>query len=306
MAASSRRHKDVFSIKPIDPPSRMSIAYLNGVYTPLDEARVSVLDRGFLFGDGVYEVIPVYGGKGFLRDRHLTRLENSLAATRIENPHVRAQWENLLDEVIRRNGGGNQGIYLQVTRGSAPRLHAFPKGISPTVLMTSQPLALSAHPSPAKTITRPDIRWGRCDIKSIALIGNILLRQEATDVGCLETILIRDGRITEGAASNVFIVRQGRVMTPPASPLLLRGITRDFVIEQCAEANLPIHEVTVSEAALRDADEAWITGSLMGIAPVVEIDGAPVGSGRPGPLWEKIHALFRRCWRDSGQSRPDP
>nr|VFK68185.1 MAG: D-alanine transaminase [Candidatus Kentron sp. UNK]VFK73001.1 MAG: D-alanine transaminase [Candidatus Kentron sp. UNK] len=280
----------------------MSIAYLNGVYTPLEEARISVLDRGFLFGDGVYEVIPVYGGKGFRQDRHLTRLSNSLAATRIENPHTRPQWEDLIDELIRRNGGGDQGIYLQVTRGSAPRLHAFPKEVSPTVLITSQPLALPADPIPAKAITRPDTRWGRCDIKSIALIANILLRQEATDMGCLETILVRDGKITEGAASNVFIAREGCVMTPPATPLLLHGITRDLVIEQCAAANLPMREADISEAALRSADEVWITGSLMGIASVVEIDGSPVGSGRPGPLWEKMYTLFRRNWRDTGQN----
>nr|VFJ96012.1 MAG: D-alanine transaminase [Candidatus Kentron sp. LFY] len=271
----------------------MSIAYLNGIYLPLEEACVSVSDRGFLFGDGVYEVIPVYGGKGFLRDQHLARLERSLAATRIRNPHTRTQWEALLDELIERNGAGNQGIYLQVTRGSAPRLHAFPQGVSPTVLITSQPLTLSACAKPAKAITRPDIRWNRCDIKSIALIGNVLLRQEAIDVGCLETILIRDDQVTEGAASNVFVIHQGRVMTPPGTPLLLRGITRDFVIDLCAAVNLPAHEVDISETTLRDADEIWITGSLMGILPVIELDGLPVGSGRTGPLWEKIYSLFR-------------
>nr|VFK39423.1 MAG: D-alanine transaminase [Candidatus Kentron sp. SD]VFK41074.1 MAG: D-alanine transaminase [Candidatus Kentron sp. SD] len=276
----------------------MSIAYLNGIHTPLEKACVSVLDRGFLFGDGVYEVIPVYGGKGFLLDRHLTRLENSLAATRIENPHARAQWEALIDGVIRRNGGGNQGIYLQVTRGSAPRLHAFPKDISPTVLISSQPLAIPLDTTPAKVITRSDIRWERCDIKSTSLIGNVLLRQESTDAGCLETILVRDGQVKEGAASNVFIVRGGRVMTPPATPALLGGVTRKFVIELCATANLPLDETDIPEDMLRDADEVWITGSLMGILPVIEIDGSPVGTGRPGPFLERIYTLFRRYWQD--------
>jgi len=276
----------------------MSIAYLNGIYTPLEEARVSVLDRGFLFGDGVYEVIPVYAGKGFLQDQHLARLENSLIAARIRNPHTRPQWETLLDEVIQRNGGGNQGIYLQVTRGSAPRLHAFPEGVSPTVLITSQPWETPRKINPAKAITRPDIRWSRCDIKSISLIGNILLRQEAVDAGCLETILIRDGQVTEGAVTNVFIVTEGRVLTPPATPLLLHGITRNFVIDLCKTANLPIHAIDLPEATLRDADEIWITGSLTGIAPVTELDGLPVGSGRPGPLWEKIWSLFREYWRE--------
>nr|VFJ76605.1 MAG: D-alanine transaminase [Candidatus Kentron sp. FW] len=274
----------------------MSIAYLNGAYIPLEDARVSVLDRGFLFGDGVYEVIPVYAGKGFLQDQHLARLANSLAAARMENPHSRAEWERLLDEVIARNGGGNQGIYLQVTRGSAPRLHTFPKDVSPTVLIMSQPLTLPTGANPAKAITRPDIRWGRCDIKSISLIGNVLLRQEAVDAGCLETILIRDGQVTEGAASNVFVVREGHVSTPPVTPLLLAGITRHFVIDLCRVAELPVDEVNISEGALRDADEIWITGSLTGIASVIELDGSAVGLGRPGPFWEKVQSLFRKEW----------
>nr|VFK58451.1 MAG: D-alanine transaminase [Candidatus Kentron sp. TUN]VFK60313.1 MAG: D-alanine transaminase [Candidatus Kentron sp. TUN]VFK67335.1 MAG: D-alanine transaminase [Candidatus Kentron sp. TUN] len=279
----------------------MSIAYLNGVYAPLEETRVSVLDRGFLFGDGVYEVIPVYGRKGFLQDQHLARLENSLAATRIRNPHTRTEWENLLHELIRRNEGDNQAIYLQVTRGSAPRLHTFPEGISPTVLITSQPLTIPVEAKPAKVITRPDIRWDRCDIKSIALIGNVLLRQEAVDSGCLETILIRNGQVTEGAASNVFVVREGHIMTPPNTPLLLGGITRDFVIDLCRMENLPIDAINIPEATLHGADEIWITGSLMGIAPVIELDGLPVGLGEPGPFWERIYALFRKYYQDSGE-----
>nr|VFK23447.1 MAG: D-alanine transaminase [Candidatus Kentron sp. MB]VFK27844.1 MAG: D-alanine transaminase [Candidatus Kentron sp. MB]VFK74439.1 MAG: D-alanine transaminase [Candidatus Kentron sp. MB] len=281
----------------------MSIAYLNGVYTPLEEARVSVLDRGFLFGDGVYEVLPVYAGKVFLQTQHLMRLERSLAATRIENPHTHAEWEGLFQELIRRNGGGHQGIYLQVTRGAAPRLHAFPQGVSPTVLITSQPLQLPIEAKPAKAITRPDIRWGRCDIKSIALIGNILLRQEATDVGCLETILIRDGQVTEGAASNVFVIHEGNVITPPITPRLLAGITRDFVIDLCKAAGFSVHEENIPEAVLRDADEIWITGSLMGIVPVIELDGAPVGPGHIGAFWEKIHALARDYWLAFQQSQ---
>ena len=243
----------------------------------------------------MYEVFPVYGGKGFLQDRHLERLGRGLVTARIENPHTRAEWDDLLDELIRRNGSSaNQAIYLQVTRGVAPRTHAFPEGgVVPTVLVTSQPLVISDEVKSAKAITRPDIRWGRCDIKSIALMGNVLLRQEAVDAGCMEAILIRDGQVTEGAASNVFVVCRGHIMTPLDSPSLFSGATRNLVIELGAAAGIPIEQADIPEATLRDADEIWITGSLMGVVPVVALDGAPVGGGQPGPFWKRIWSFFR-------------
>jgi len=272
----------------------MTIAYLNGVYAPLEETRISVMDRGFLLADGVYEVIAVYDGKGFLQEQHLERLERSLAGIRLENPHTRTEWKDLLDDLVQRNGGGDQSIYLQVTRGTAPtRSHNFPKGIAPTVLITSQPLFVPDRVQPAKVITRTDIRWDRCDIKSVALLANLLLRQEAVEAGCLEAILIRDGRMTEGAASNVFIVSQDRIMTSPNGPFLLGGITRDLIIELCTAAHLPMEVVDISEALLRSANEVWVTSSLMGIVPIVELDGVSVGSGQPGPWWEKVWLLFQ-------------
>ncbi|NNJ83747.1 MAG: D-amino acid aminotransferase [Gammaproteobacteria bacterium] len=270
-----------------------TIAYLNGAYGPIEETRISVLDRGFLFGDGVYEVFPVYGGKGFLQDRHLERLEKGLATVRIENPHTRAQWNELLDELIRRNGGGNQAIYLQVTRGVAPRLHAFPEGVTPTVLVTSRPLATATDIKPARVVTRPDIRWGRCDIKSISLLGNVLLRQEAVDADCTESILIRDNQVTEGAASNVFVVRNNRVVTPPDKRLLFSGTTRNLVIELATAAGIPVDMASIPATTLHDVDEMWITGSIMEVVPVIEVDGHPVGDGRPGPFWKKIWSLFQ-------------
>ena len=278
----------------------MGTAYLNGVYAPLEETRVSVLDRGFLLGDGVYEVIPVYSGRLFRLDQHLARLETSLESVRIDNPHARAEWVELLQELVARNGGGDQALYLQVTRGAAARSHAFPSGVSPTVFAMLNPLATRDEPQPAKAVLRSDFRWGRCDIKTIALIGNVLLRQEAIDAGCLEAILVRDGNVTEGAATNVFVVQDDFIATPPKGPQLLGGITRDLVIELCLDADLPVVEAAISEAAIREADEVWVTSSTMEIVPIIELDGSPVGTGRPGPVWRKAWSVLREFRQAQG------
>jgi D-alanine transaminase len=275
----------------------MSTAYLNGVFQPLSETRVSVMDRGFLFGDGVYEVIPVYGGRLFRLTHHLTRLCNSLDAVRIGNPLSTAAWETMLNDLVIRNNGGDQAVYLQVTRGVAPkRDHAFPENTSPTLFAMSTPLAASVEIDSiigTTAITLPDIRWKLCNIKAITLLPNVLLRQQAIDSDGAEAILIKDGFAIEGAASNIFIVRNGLLITPPNGPALLPGITRDLVIELAASHAIPFREADISEEELFSADEVWLTSSTREISPVIRLDDSIISGGVPGPLWRRMISLYQ-------------
>jgi D-alanine transaminase len=271
--------------------------YLNGEFLPADKAKVSVYDRGYLLGDGVYEVIPVYAGKAFLLSRHLQRLQNSLDGVRIENPHSDEQWIQIIDELIANNNGGDQSLYLQVTRGVAPRDHIFPIGVAPSVFMMSnplQPVAESWKTEGIKAITTADIRWMRCDIKAITLLANSLMKQLAQDAGAQEALLIRDNYLTEGSASNAYAVIDGVVFTAPKDEKVLPGITRDLIIELAAQADMPLHERAVSESALRNADEIWISSSTKEVVPVTLLDGEIVGNGKPGPIWQQMHALFQQ------------
>lgn len=275
----------------------MTTVYLNGRFLAPDEALVPVSDRGFLFGDGVYEVIPVYGTRLFRLDEHLARLAQSLAGIRLADPHTPGEWRRILEELIERNDSGDRSVYLQVTRGPAPkRDHAFPAVVTPTVFASVSPIA----PPPADlaergvaAVTREDIRWKYCHIKAITLLGNVLLRQEAVEAGCAEAILVRDGEATEGAASNLFLVRDGVLLTPPKGPFLLPGITRDLILELARDHGIPAREAPVPASWLASAEELWITSSTREILPVTRLDGAPVGAGRPGPVWARMHALFQ-------------
>ncbi len=266
----------------------MSIAYFDGDFLPLDEVRVSPLDRGYLLGDGVYEVIPVYGGRLFRLQEHLDRLERSMAAIELGNPYARERWVKLLGELVSRNGAGEQSLYCQVTRGVAPRDHAFPEGVSPVVFAMTKVTGHRTQVRPATAITREDNRWGRCDIKSIALLPNCLHRQAAVQAGATEAILVRDGQVTEGSASNVFVVKDGCVITPPKSHRLLAGITRDVALELLHGDGVPLAERNVSVEELRDADEIWVTSSSLEISPVVALDGVPVSNAEPGPVWQRV------------------
>lgn len=269
------------------------IVYLNGEFLPLESAKISVLDRGFIFGDGVYEVLPVYNGQLFRLTEHLQRLENSLQAIRLANPLSRQQWIDILTTLVARNQSGDQSIYLQVTRGPAKREHNFPQLVQPTVFIMSEATPVNP-PSPGVTaITCPDIRWQRCDIKSIALLANILLRQQAVDVGAVEAILIREGYVMEGAASNIFVVIDGIAMTPPKSQYILPGITRDLILEVMQANQLPYQEVAITEAQLRSADEIWVTSSVREILPITTLDENTVGSGKPGPIWSQVWQLYQ-------------
>lgn len=275
----------------------MTTAYLNGDFLPLDQACVPVMDRGFLFGDGVYEVIPVYGGKLFRLAHHLKRLQKSLDAVRIANPLEVDAWESILTELAARNPGSDQAVYLQVTRGVAARRdHAFPDATRPTVFAMSSP---SAEPVDSTSmqgitaITLPDIRWQHCNIKAITLLPNVLLRQQAIDAGSVEAILLKDGYAIEGAASNVFIVKNGVLVTPPNGPALLPGITRDLILELAVANAIPFRESSIPDADLRGADEIWLTSSTREISPVTKLDDQPVGAGQPGPAWKTMIRLFQ-------------
>lgn len=274
-----------------------AIVYLNGEFLPADSACVSILDRGFMFGDGVYEVIPAYGGRAFRLEQHLRRLDNSLTAIRLAPPMSHSDWRQRLEELIRRNGGGDLSVYLQVTRGRAARNHGFPDDTPPTVVAMCSPLA----EIPAETlrngvaaITCEDIRWKYCHIKAIALLPNVLLRQQALDAGAAEAILVRDGNATEGAASNIFVVKDGALITPPNGPYLLPGITRDLIIELARDAGLSCREAAIAAASLAEADEIWLTSSTREIIPVTRLDGEAVGDGRPGAVWRRLHTLFQQ------------
>ncbi|MBA2492949.1 MAG: D-amino acid aminotransferase [Gammaproteobacteria bacterium] len=274
--------------------------YLNGEFVPAEEARVPVLDRGFLFGDGVYELMPVYGGHAFRLDKHLARLSRSLNEVSIPNPYAPARWVQILTDLIERAGGGDLLVYWQVTRGVAPRDHAFPRDIEPTVFAMTSLLPRSAPEQlegGIKAVTREDIRWQRCDIKSISLLANVLLRQQAIEAGAAESLLVRDGYVAEGAASNVFVVIDDVIVTPPNSASLLPGVTRDLILELAAAGGLAHEEARIRERALGGAQEIWITSSSKEVLPVTTLDEKPVGDGLPGPQWKRIHALYQRYKR---------
>ena len=275
----------------------MTTAYLNGTFLPLEDASVPVMDRGFLFGDGVYEVIPVYAGRLFRLAHHLQRLRNSLQAVHIDNPLADSDWETMLTELVNRNAIPDQAVYLQVTRGvAAKRDHAFPADTQPTLFAMSTPMTASADIDSiagATAITLPDVRWKLCNIKAITLLPNVMLRQQAVDAGAVEAILIKDGYAIEGAASNVFIVKNDLLITPPNGPALLPGITRDLIIELAANHAIPFREADITEAELFAADEIWLSSSTREISPVTLLDDTVISAGKPGPLWKRMITLYQ-------------
>jgi len=270
--------------------------YLNGKFIPIQEAFVPVLDRGFIFGDGVYEVIPAYSRKLFRLNEHLNRLQYSLDGIRLKNPHSNEEWQHLLEQIIEKNESDDQYIYLHVTRGVAKRDHAFPVGVAPTVFIMSNPLL----PPPAallesgvSALTAIDNRWVRCDVKAISLLPNVLLRQLAVDASAVETILIRDGFLTEGAASNIFLVKDNVLLAPPKSNLMLPGITYDVVLELAASHQIA-HEVRqISENELHNADEILLTSSTKEVLPITTLDGKAIKNGKPGSLFKKLHTFYQ-------------
>ena len=272
------------------------MVFLNGKFLPIEQAMVPVLDRGFIFGDGVYELVPVYSRVPFRLEEHLARLERSLAETRIRNPFAREEWRDIITQLVAKQSFADQGVYFQVTRGVAKREHAFPQDSAPTVFIMSNPLVNPPREvieRGAEAVSAQDNRWLHCDIKSISLIGNCLLRQLSADAGAVETILFRDGKLTEASACNVFVVRSGVIQGPPKSNLILPGITYDVVLELARGAQLPVEIRDVTEAETRAADEIWVTSSSKEVLAIVKLDGRPVGEGRPGPVFHRMYRLYQ-------------
>ncbi|HEY9104934.1 D-amino acid aminotransferase [Chitinimonas sp.] len=271
--------------------------YLNGQFVRPEDAKISALDRGCLFGDGVYEVIPVYSRHPFRLDEHIARLDASLASIGLANPHTAAEWAGLIREVVRRQDYDDQSVYLHVTRGNAgERDFPFPEGVAPTVLINPARLVTPSAAQKAagvRAISHADFRWLRCDIKSLNLLPTVLLREAARRQGCAECVMFRDGMLSEGAASNVFVVKDGVIACPPKSHLILPGITYDLVIELAQRHGVPLQVRPVSEAEVRSADELWMTSSTKEVLAIVELDGVAVGDGRVGPLAQRMDALYQ-------------
>lgn len=281
--------------------------FLNGTFVPYEQAMLPIEDRGLIFGDGIYEVVQFYRGKAFRMEDHLARLKASAGALRIPLPLRDEELVQAAAELARRNGleSSDSILYLQVTRGVARRSHAFPPDPKPSVFMTmrpSRPVSAEQRQAGVAAITLEDRRWTRCNIKSIALLGSVLAKQEAQDAGCYEAILYRDGYITEGSSTNVFLVMDGVLYTHPEGPYILSGITRQVTLELAEELNIPVRLQGVAREQLEEVSEVFITGTTTEILPVTRIDGRPVGSGRPGPLtrqlWQAFEGLLQRHARD--------
>ena len=282
--------------------------YLNGKFMPIEEAFIPVLDRGFIFGDGIYEVIPVYSRRAFRLNEHLKRLQDSLDGIRLPNPHSLAEWKKLVEQLIDQNIGEDQYLYLHITRGVAKRDHAFPQpAVSPTVFMMSSPLV---HPaaelleSGVSAVTAVDNRWLHCDIKAISLLPNVLLRQQAVDAACSEAILIREepmggaSFMTEGSASNIFLIKNNTLLAPPKNNLMLPGITYDVVLELAAANQIPFQVRQINKSEIFSADEILLTSSTREIMPITQVDGKAIGSGVPGPLFKRLYTLYQNFKND--------
>jgi D-alanine transaminase len=284
------------------------IVYLNSRYLPLADAKVSVLDRGFIYGDGVYEVIPVYGRRPFRMPQHLKRLQYSLDGIRLANPHSDAQWQRLIEDLIARQPFDDQAVYLQVTRGVAKRDHAFPAGVAPTIFMMSNPLVVPTREQVERgvaVVTAEDNRWHRCDLKTTSLLGNVLMRQLAADANAVETVMFRDGFLTEASSSNVLIVRDGKVVAPPKDNLILPGITYDAAQEMTRAAGVSLEIRPVPREEALGADEMWLSSSTREVLAVTSLDGRPFAGGTPGPVFRRIHAAFQAAKR-AGAAEPIP
>jgi len=271
------------------------IAFVNGRFLPWHEATVPIEDRGFQFGDGVYEVVRTYHGKPFELDAHLRRLDRSARELSLPLPYTHSQWARWIAEGLSQAGYPEAKVYIQMTRGVAPRDHAFPARVSPTVVMTIralQPLSEEIRTRGVRAKTVEDLRWGRCDIKSVNLLANVLAREEAKRAGVFEAILVKDGMVTEGSVSNVMAVRAGTIVTAPEGPRILSGVTRTVVLELARKEGLPVEERFLSLPELLEAEEVFLTGTTVEVLGVVSIDGRRIGSGEPGSVTTRLAARW--------------
>jgi len=279
-------------------PDAPQIVYLNGEFLPLADAKIPVLDRGFIYGDGVYEVVPVYGRRAFRMPQHLARLQYSLDGIRLANPRSNADWDALIAELIARQPFADQAVYLQITRGVAKRDHAFPASVVPTVFMMSNPLVVPSREQVERgvaVVTAQDNRWLRCDLKTTSLLGNVLMRQLAVDHDAIETVMFRDGHLTEASASNVLIVRDGRVIAPPKDNLILPGITYDATLEVAKSVGVVLDVRAIPHAEAMAADEMWLSSSTKEVLAITTVDGKPFGGGKPGPVFRRVWEAFQKA-----------
>ncbi len=282
------------------------IVFLNGEYLPVEQATVSVLDRGFLFGDGIYEVIPVFGLKPLRVDEHLQRLQNSLSRISLDNPFDDESWKQIFDCLLEKNPGEDRAIYLQITRGAHPvRDLKIQAENRPTIFMMVLQVGVvdvTELEKGIKTVTIDDFRWHACDIKSISLVANVMLREQATQSGVVDAILVREGYVTEGTASNLFMLKNDVLITPPTSQHLLPGITRDLVLELAEENGIACEVRQIAEAELESADEIWLTSSTREIAPVVNLNGKDVADAKAGPMWKKMINIYQQYKQELRQA----
>jgi len=290
-----------------------ALCYLDGSYTPLRDAKVSVLDRGFIFGDGVYEVVPTYGGQPFCFDEHMARLERSLAELQIRNPLSAAQWRaiamRLVDAAAPAQRAGMQGIYIQVTRGVAPRDHAMPQGLQPTVFVMVNPMKPVADAVRAKgvaCVSAPDFRWQKAHIKTTSLLGAVLARQISVEAGAAETIMFRDEGLSEASSSNVWVVKDGAVSGPPRDQLVLAGIRYGLIERLCADAGIPFTLRRIARDEVFGADELLLSSASKEVLPVVTLDGRSIGAGRPGPIYQALYAGYQQAKARSPQDQGVP
>ena len=273
-----------------------TICYLNGEFLPLDQAKISVLDRGFIFGDAIYEVIPVYRRKPLRLAAHIARLQRSLDEIRIASPHSDGEWAGLIGDLINYSEHDDQAVYLQVSRGVAKREFGLLQGVEPTVFMLSSPFVSPPQQqidNGVAAVSLVDFRWLRCDIKSTSLLGANMLRQFANDAGGAECVLFRDGYLTEGSSSNIFVVRNGVLVTPPKSRLTLPGITYDLLLELALANGVPTQVRDVAESEVKAADELMLSASLRELLAITQLDGKPVGDGKPGVVFRRLYELFQ-------------
>lgn len=274
------------------------MVYLNGAMTPLSEARIPVLDRGFIFGDGVYEVIPIYGRRMFRASQHMARLFRSLLSIGIPNPHSLEEWMDLIGKVVEAHPAQDQMVYLQVTRGVAKRAHAFPKDVTPTVFIMTNPLVLPGADVRARgvdCVSMDDKRWLRCEIKSVSLLGNVLAAQYAAEHDATETIQFRDGFLSEASSSNVWIVKEGVLAGPPKDNLILEGIRYGLMEELCQAKGIPLEQRRIARDEVFAADEVLLTSATKEILPVISLDGRPIGKGTPGPIYRALYEAYQEA-----------
>lgn len=275
-----------------------NIVYLNGCYVPVEKATVSVMDRGFLFGDGIYEVVPVFGNKLLRLDEHLARLQNSLTRISLSNPHTDSEWLAIFTGLLNKNEGNDRAVYLQISRGLySKRDLSTNEDFAPTIfamVLHVTPPDMEVVSAGISVITVDDFRWNACDIKSTSLVANVMLRQQASDAGVEDAILIKNGNVTEGTASNVFLIKDDVLITPPTGKQLLPGITRDLVIEIAKNNTIIVEEREISEPELYDADEIWMTSSTREIAPVIRLNDKVVGTGAAGTHWQRMMGLYQQ------------